>query len=272
MKLIIDADSLIYRVAATSAGILQARNSLERAIHDIIYTLSGEEVLVLVKGENNFRYDAYPEYKSHRPDSLPQDIRDRVNELYEYAYEIYSQCHGGEADDYASMLAEQSYNQGESFIVCHLDKDLDTIPGTHYNYSKGIVYEVTPLEGYRFLMKQLLMGDSTDNIKGCYKVGAVKADRILDSETDPSKWLDLVVDTYKNIPVEGWDWKLQFYQTANCIYLRTNMDDLRVLTHEELMERFKWNKIMDTGLPSQNDPTMPSDSSTQSSAQQEDNT
>jgi 5'-3' exonuclease len=67
------------------------------------------------------------------------------------------------------------------------------IPGKHYSWpisgkgweKPGIYREVTPLEGMRWFYTQVLVGDTSDNIKGCPGIGKVKAERMLkDCETE----------------------------------------------------------------------------------------
>ena len=72
-----------------------------------------------------------------------------------------------------------SFIQDEACILVSIDKDLDTVPGWHYNYDKKITYFVTPEEASYNFYYQLLVGDSSDNIKGAVGVGPAKAKKIL---------------------------------------------------------------------------------------------
>jgi len=53
------------------------------------------------------------------------------------------------------------------------------VPGWHYNFVKQEKKYVTPEEGLRFFYKQILMGDSADNIKGMPRVGVVRSEKML---------------------------------------------------------------------------------------------
>ena len=64
-------------------------------------------------------------------------------------------------------------------VICTVDKDLDQIPGKHFNFITNEHYEVTPEQGLQFFYKQILMGDSTDDIPGLKGIGGVKAALIL---------------------------------------------------------------------------------------------
>lgn len=77
---------------------------------------------------------------------------------------------GSEADDAIASLA------GEGSIICSKDKDLLQVPGWHYTWSvfgqeEKTPFFITEVEGLRNFYKQLLTGDSTDNILGLYGVG-----------------------------------------------------------------------------------------------------
>ena len=83
-----------------------------------------------------------------------------------------------EADD-AMGIQQSGAAFGESCIVT-IDKDLDMIPGLHYNFRRKEKYVVTSEVAQWVFWKQMLTGDSTDNIVGCPNVGAVKAGEALD--------------------------------------------------------------------------------------------
>jgi 5'-3' exonuclease len=118
-------------------------------------------------------------------------------------------------------------------------------------------------------MQQLLTGDSTDNIKGIYGIGPVKADGII-GQSPVRSILGHVIDAWKD--KVGNDWEEKFIKCANNIYLRETFEDVRPLTLEELLERLKWKQTPDTGLLLQTGLTTPSDSYILSGDQPEDNT
>ena len=86
------------------------------------------------------------------------------------------ECFGFEADDFLGIHA------ADNTILSHIDKDIDMIPGWHYNHVTGDIYFVEDglghLEfdaeknkvigrGLIFFYVQMLTGDSIDNIPGC---------------------------------------------------------------------------------------------------------
>ena len=82
-----------------------------------------------------------------------------------------------EADDTLGILATNGeYSRN---IIVSVDKDMLTIPCEYYNMDKEVTETVdTKLADYMHLY-QTLVGDSTDNYKGCPGVGPKKAADIL---------------------------------------------------------------------------------------------
>lgn len=237
---LIDADSMIYNICWFEKSIVGAQSTMMDTIHNISVKSGAPDIYVFVKGNDNFRFKADPEYKGNRKVDPEDLLYQRVQKLYEYAREEFVNSDGGEADDYCAIYANSTLEEGRCPVVAHVDKDLNTIPGWHMSLNKkdnGRVYFVTPEEAYLFMMQQLLAGDSTDNIKGIPGMGLVKACRVVE-HNKYSDMLEMVHDTYKE--KVGRSWKKEFVKTANCTMLRTSLADLRPLTFEELNERLKW--------------------------------
>jgi len=151
-EVIIDIDSIIYQIAFTTPSPALAKKSLDAFIKDIIDTTDSTNALIFMKGSNNFRYICDPEYKQTRKDTIEPEIKERIEKLYEYAKEFCTEGTDGEADDYCSIYAKKALDEGRPYVVAHIDKDLNCIPGWHYNFrkkefyfmdeSKGIVWSV----------------------------------------------------------------------------------------------------------------------------------
>lgn len=95
---------------------------------------------------------------------------------------------GLEADDVMGLISTES--PGE-YVIATLDKDLEQIPGFHFNWNKDDwVREVSPLEGDRYFYMQCLAGDRTDGYYGCPQIGPAKAGNIVDEVPGPHgpKW------------------------------------------------------------------------------------
>lgn len=101
--------------------------------------------------------------------------------------------HGMEADD-ALGIKQTSMKEGETCIVS-IDKDLLMIPGAHYNFVTKEYIEIGEQEAADNFYKQLLTGDTVDNVPGLSGVGPAKAASILlapiDDYTEPYHARDL---------------------------------------------------------------------------------
>jgi 5'-3' exonuclease len=265
---IIDTDSILYQIAYMQPSPALCRKALDDKLKEIMTNTGAISGAVFIKGKDNFRYEVDAAYKGNRKDTIEPEVKDRIDDLYEYCKDFSIQSDGGEADDYCGIAADLALQDNKRYIVCHIDKDLDCIPGWHYNFRKDTLYYVEPEDGYRFLMMQILTGDATDNIQGLRGVGPKTAEKLINGVPNNLLW-SRVIDIWKEKC--GDNWEPFFLKCANCIYIRESDDDLKPLTFEELKERLSW-KTTDTGLPSQSDQPTPSDSSMQSLDQLEDNT
>ena len=66
-----------------------------------------------------------------------------------------------------------------SSIIATQDKDLNMIPGAHYNFTKKDGRFIYEAEADAFFYTQLLTGDTTDNIQGVPGLGPKKAAALL---------------------------------------------------------------------------------------------
>lgn len=124
-------------------------------------------VTLFLSGPGNFREElaTFKPYKgnrdaSHKPFHY-QAIRDYLTSTWNGVV-----VHGREADDELSIRGWEKYKAEEPYVISTIDKDLDQIPGLHYNYMKHVFYDVEQQEGELFFYQQALSGDLTDNIGG----------------------------------------------------------------------------------------------------------
>lgn len=80
---------------------------------------------------------------------------------------------GYEADDRIAMEAKGN------FIIVAIDKDLLQIPGEHYNPVKDTFQVVSDEDAKIHLYTSMLIGDSSDNLRGIDGLGPVKSERAL---------------------------------------------------------------------------------------------
>lgn len=157
------------------------------------------ELHLFLSGPDNFRVElaTIKEYKGNRSQEKPfhyQAIRDYMYDRW--AAEIVT---GREADDEISILARKV-----SGVVATIDKDLDQIPGLHYDYKNKVHYNMEPWECTRYFYIQALAGDSGDNIGGCFRVGAKGAETMIDQWVE--HWYEHTKDPYGPNGLENFLW------------------------------------------------------------------
>lgn len=172
---LLDGDIITFRAAFSAEEETEPYIACARAstmIDEILIATRADSYRMFLSGPNNFRYRVFPEYKANRLDAKRPKWEKDVKTYLELDWQgEWSQ--GCEADDLLGM------NQTADTIICTIDKDLDMIPGMHYNFVKKVLYNVTPEESIYNFYYQLLVGDTADGIKGVPGVGPVKAKRIL---------------------------------------------------------------------------------------------
>lgn len=180
MLALIDADLLVYRVGWTTLAdpeeiAFYRMDEMFRGICEALQT-SDYKAFLTASGPH-YRHEIYPAYKANRKAEKPT----HYHRLRDYLLET----HGAElvldqeADDALGITqSARSCLESPSCIVT-IDKDLDQIPGWHYNFVKKNLYYITPNEGLQYFYQQLLMGDRIDNIPGIYGIGPINAARII---------------------------------------------------------------------------------------------
>lgn len=173
--LLIDGDILVYRIGATTNDETEeiAKIRMNQYIDEIFHnSFCSDYRMFLTDGKGNFRVSIYPDYKANRKQERPK----HYNALRDYlvAHEGAEVAWGQEADDLLGI------EQTDKTIIASIDKDLDMIPGMHYNFVKGLHYNVSNKEGRHKFWCQMLTGDSTDNIPGINKVGPKTAEKLLE--------------------------------------------------------------------------------------------
>lgn len=201
-RLLIDGDIVAYRCAAsawdwktgkTLAPLRVAIYRIEDMMDGIFESLHTDRYSMYLSDSTNYRNLIYPQYKANRKGmARPPYLDDCKNFLVQRMFATV--CENAEADDYLGIAQCESSNT----VICSIDKDLLQIPGSHFNFVKGQRMEVTPMEGLRHFFKQLLIGDTADNIFGIRGIGKVKADRLIDPLDSIEEMLDCVRAVYKD--------------------------------------------------------------------------
>jgi DNA polymerase-1 len=182
---LIDGDPIVYLAYWGKETFEEARDHADEIIENISEELFLDYMCIAIGGEYNFRDDFYSEYKkskgrSNSRKTMPNWIVDLKEHIGGRPDAIVTDRY--EADDVLRIWANQLRRVGKDHVVVSIDKDLDCIPGKHFNPSwKWKYYEVSEKEAYTLYWKQILMGDNIDNIPGLPGIGPKKADKILEA-------------------------------------------------------------------------------------------
>lgn len=178
-------------------------------------------------------------YKGNRKEEHRPTYEKEIREHIEKKWDTYV-AEGQEADDAIGIAATR---YGDDCIIITIDKDMDTIPGHHYNWVKDEQYYVTEDEANYNLACQMLAGDSTDNIPGLPGIGIGKAAKALHGLTSYEDLMREVAYQYMaHAPVD--DWKEYLIEQARLVYIRRHpgemwlpleeIDEWAEMTEEEL--------------------------------------
>jgi 5'-3' exonuclease len=209
---LIDLDTLSFLVAYNQVEKLGNRDNpdaVKTNIREFISTIQintrADKTSMVYQGKDhfNFRSYFYPTYKANRPET-PEFMRIWKNTIIE---EYSSLGAVGvkviESDDVLN-IGYNKFKEKYDLIIVSADKDLNQIPGEHYNPRVNKSYFVDNIEAYTNLCIQTLKGDPTDNIQGIYKVGDVKAKAILGEFESSYKWVEKIHKAYKSYFKETW--------------------------------------------------------------------
>lgn len=197
MTFLVDADVVAYRVAyaCDKETLKEAERSLDEFCASIL-VMGADDVddyQFYLTGKGNYREDVatIQPYKGNRTDREKPthfyDIRHRLEEVWGAIV-----IEGQEADDALAIAATADPNS----IIATIDKDLLQVEGRHYDFVKDIYREVSAEEGLRFLYRQALTGDRTDNIQGVPGIGEKKSAKILEGLTTEKELHDAVLEAY----------------------------------------------------------------------------
>jgi len=156
----------------------EAEQDCDRFIKGLLFAVGTVDYVLCFTGSDNFRKALSLTYKHNRL-GKPQPILRQPLVDYMKGHHPYLQRRGLEADDQMGIHQTRRNAKGEPTIICTIDKDLDQIPGMHYNWNSGETYSVNPEEGVAVFYRQCLTGDATDGYGGCPGIGPVKAATIL---------------------------------------------------------------------------------------------
>ena len=173
MKLLIDADYIVYKCAAAAeteidfgedlivvtSNFTDVMKNIDRELDKIKKEFFDPTLILFFSHPRNFRKTLYPDYKGHRNRKKPCGYVRAINALkLQHEVIIMEEL---EADDALGIYA--TANPGNCIVSP--DKDLRQIPGLLYDL-KSDTQTITPEQGRQWHYIQTLAGDQTDGYAG----------------------------------------------------------------------------------------------------------
>jgi 5'-3' exonuclease len=218
MVAIFDLDSIIYKSCYKLADegedvdndfIIQAAvNRIDQKVNDILIEIENsglditESFYYIGQNKECIRTKIYPEYKKTASRKKNTELSNWVRLTRKYLVNEMDFAKGDDLWEADDLVIDKAIEAGkDNFVIVGIDKDLQQIPGLFFNYNTkkkidkfgGVVYDdfdnevkeyiglhkVTRQQALKNYYTQLIIGDSTDNIKGVEGAGLVIAKKII---------------------------------------------------------------------------------------------
>lgn len=245
--LLIDADSIVYLATYFPEDSLmffpteeeqieeakfRVRNKLQEIQNNVEEHYNIIHTIIFVGGKNNFRYKIYPEYKAHRKEVVKSDI---LPIIQKYMIELgVVQSHNGEADDY---IIEAMKECGRNCVISAIDKDVfyhsPEVPIYDYRSHTDVLGEfkyITEQESRYARACQVIIGDSTDGIKGAVGLGKAYCDKNLTQDMTDYQFIKAIFTGYlKSTKGDCVEAKKQMKLNYNLLKLHTQEEIKQIL-------------------------------------------
>jgi 5'-3' exonuclease len=162
----------------------EAEEKFDAMVAAIVEAIGADKVILAFTDSVNWRKGVLPTYKGNRAATrkpmLLGHLTRRASELHETFVRPTL-----EGDDVLGILATRSGK--DEMVICSIDKDMKTIPGTYYDFKNKKFYEISEGAADYYHMYQTLIGDTTDGYSGCPGCGPKTAEKILEPFVDENK-------------------------------------------------------------------------------------
>lgn len=210
--IIVDGDTIAYRVAAglgNTGPVTKGMTIIDNIYEHLIERYDTRVGLTYLTGVKNFRRTipvpkvdkagvySTQDYKGNRKDTIPPEflphLRKYMIDIFEAVVVDYV-----EADDALGISHTIVSDLGLTPVIVTNDKDLNQIPGLHFNWVKREEFDISSENATLFFYEQLLTGDLTDNLPGLPGIGKARAKKLLDSPNFD------IVKMYEDVYKDRW--------------------------------------------------------------------
>jgi hypothetical protein len=196
---VIEAEPLVNALAMVKRTLLSIESALDEA------GLEFDRMHLYLTGKGNFR-ESLATIKGYKANRIGLERPVHYKAIRRYLKERWGAqvVSGMEADDALAMEAALYAYDPERVCIVSMDKDLMTVPGRLYNFKRKKMYITTPIEALRNFYTQILVGDTVDNIGGCYKCGPKKAEELLGGlETEEAMYAAVLAEYARSLARPG---------------------------------------------------------------------
>lgn len=161
------------------------------------------------------------EYKGNRKDARRPKY---YHEIREYLVDFWQAevTEGCEADDAVAMLQWQA--KDKSTVIVRQDKDLEMIPGYHYNWVTKEFKYINLHQANLFFWKQMIEGDRVDHIPGIPGMGIKRSEKLI-HETCKGEVGRVRVEVEKLYKTHyGRLWRDVFNESADLLWIKREPD------------------------------------------------
>jgi len=220
LRAFVDADSICY-----SAGYCEhdaeMRMAVDMYVRRIAEATGAQRLFFIVENpfeKRNYRNDVAvtKPYKGNRRDKTkPPFVKDAKLYMRQRYGAIF--VDDQESEDLMTIMAQEWGLEWS--VKCCIDKDCLQHPGTYYDYRTQKTFEIDEEYARFALWRQILTGDSVDNIPGLKGIGPKKAEAIL---AEGPTYLKAVVRAYK---AHGHPYKYMLEQ-SRLIYIKKERGEM----------------------------------------------
>lgn len=202
---------------------------IDEEIDNIKFHTGAEAVNIFLTPDTTFRHRLAftEEYKANREG---QPKPEYAEDIVKYFKEKYDAITGSdvEADDCLGMY------QTTETVLCSNDKDLQMIPGKHFDFTKNKSFSVGLIDADKFFLTQLLSGDRTDNIPGVPDITPASAEKIVEQyDGDHFELIEAIKEQYAYS--YGGNWPEVLKEQAALLW---------ILRAGESIETAGWRKLL----------------------------
>lgn len=157
-----------------------------------------DKLELFLTGKGNFR-DTIAKVKPYKGNRLLMEKPLHYQGIRRYLQNRWGALviNGWEADDEVAMQAHVHDYDPEQVMIVSQDKDLRTVPGLLFNYRRNTYELITQKGALVNFYRQILTGDQTDNIVGCYRTGETGAKKLVTEDMTEKEMYYSVLEEFR---------------------------------------------------------------------------